>query len=573
MASGGPVIRSLGRTLVLRSYLSRAIGVASPRGVGFADKIAGGKDESLRTALQDVQAFSTEAPRGIAAGIDAKAVWPLKSSNQSLEFYSSLAGSAVEEQGEGEGGSVQENVVEPQAEPAPVREQQGEQESNSAEPQAIGSKEELINTAGKTHFDVLLQNVRAWPVDVDLNKKLKGGNLGGRPLKEGVVAGVLNALSMNIEQSSHDKSVPLERQMSEDTDSEGGEVAPAKAASAMEYDAGNAHRALNLVNWWRNQHPDQPFDLLVTPLLFCLAKANLLDEISAFANDYAVEFRKHSLIAAALIKVYCTTGLFGAAVDVYHKARENSVFLGSHDIARVLQALAALGSPAAELLAFYRDTEHKQNLPTSSFEALLGAGVAVDDLYVPDDKSTEQLEFRLIAALVSLGRLDEAKAFVARTFLQPVQPDMTLTKLIATLKVLEKCGLIEEAEQLAERQRSEKQVSLAGALHFTMKNARDSKKAAQAYESVMRLKGEHQENFALHIGAIDVFSKLRDEDSTWQVGLPLMDRPSVVQRLSSCQTHVASFLELLWRLQGSSVETECVSLFPDSRRSGGAEHF
>lgn len=119
----------------------------------------------------------------------------------------------------------------------------------------------------------LLQCLREWSPDADLNQKLPSGTISGKPIDVTSLRAVLFSLA---KAPKRDKGVDTPGEANE-------EAGRAPGESKYQYSEKGALQALNALEWWLSRNREDPcrsVDLLFHPVLEALSGARLTDAIA-----------------------------------------------------------------------------------------------------------------------------------------------------------------------------------------------------------------------------------------------------------------------------------------------------
>jgi hypothetical protein len=368
----------------------------------------------------------------------------------------------------------------------------------------------------------LLANLRAWPVDVDLDVLLQDGMAGGISIDARGVQSVMYHIALGKE-----IDVWQAREEIRDTAAESAEMAVdtykdvSRPKPYLICSPEDARRALNLFEWWQRRNPDTAELTPLTWLLKALSAGGLKEEMGALWATYKAHAKDDPRLVVDFLSAYHQSDMFDEALAVYKEAQDSGLALGTKSVDYAMRAMIAKGYPLDALWAAFTDSVARSGAAPFNwrmFETLLEQGVTVEQILGLNYTAPVRVKCRLIKALMNLGRKDEASEIV-RELLKKDQPPMPLIGFVSMLVTLVKSGYPDEARQLAELQKRLHGVNVGAALTFMMRNLSDKWIGIDAFDTLQALEGPHRTSFGVRAELINQCFRVRDSDKVYQVRL------------------------------------------------------
>jgi hypothetical protein len=371
----------------------------------------------------------------------------------------------------------------------------------------------------------LLCFLRALPIEADLDNYIRNGTFAGAELTASDIKGVVLALAQNrrlkpakfspnldSEQRDGPADVPVDTSVSRATVAGSGADKP-----AFNDTAGDAKRALNLVNWWQKRDRNRvPFDLLHC-VLVGLARANLIEDTVRIEKKYGNMQHEGFHMASSLIAAYSIMGLSQKVVDIYSEARERTWPLTVLAVEKVFRALVDLKVSPGVLLYTYKNSPRFLYMKSSVYALVLERGVRVDDIRGIFMRCPTPVATRLIEALTSLGRKSEATHIVSS--LVSGQPPLRPMHLVDLMVILVKAGFSEEAQAIAQMQELKYEVTVANGLLEVFDMRYRLREATEQYRVLMKLEGPHRQSLAVHTSAVRAYYAIGHVDGLYEVSV------------------------------------------------------
>lgn len=259
----------------------------------------------------------------------------------------------------------------------------------------------------------LVQQLRAWPVDVNLDEKLGAQGDPSKQVVEIVWAGALRILI-----NSKDGEMPGDfafppSQLGIRIAERSVETRQASASSLIgegRLSIEDARRAVGVFKWLQLRHPGSYLEQILRRLVFCLAKAELPGEIDLLADFYRARIDAHPADASMLIIIYYWGGAPTETIQFLKDTQNSGLPVDDQGKACVLLAMEKLQFSAQDLLAVYKSMRSRTKVRGHIFEALLAAEVKVEQIVEDvDGIARHKVKSRLILPLANLGRFGEAQ--------------------------------------------------------------------------------------------------------------------------------------------------------------------
>jgi hypothetical protein len=368
----------------------------------------------------------------------------------------------------------------------------------------------------------LLANLRAWPIDVDLDVLLQDGKAGGRLMDAKAVQNVMYHLAHGKEIDAWEAGEEIR-----DTAAESAEMAvdpyedvprPSRDFNCSPEDA---RRALNLFEWWQRRNPDTPQVTQLNGLLKALSAGGLKEEMGALWATYKAHAKDDPRLVSDFLSAYHQSDMFDESLAVYKEAQDSGLALGTKSGNYAMRAMIAKGYPLDALWAAFTDTVARSGdalFNWRTFETLLEQGMTVEKILGLKYTALDRVKCRVIKALTNLGRQNEASKIV-RDLLKEDQAPVPLIRFVSMLVTLVKCGYPDEARQLADLQKRQHGLDVGAALTFMMRNLSDGWIGIDAFDTLQALEGQHRTSIALRAEFIHQCFRVRATDKVYQVRL------------------------------------------------------
>jgi hypothetical protein len=369
----------------------------------------------------------------------------------------------------------------------------------------------------------LLANLKAWPIDVDLDVLLQDGMAGGISIDAKGVQNVMYHLAHGKEIDAWEAGEEVSRV----TAAERAEMAvdPYEDVPRPRPDFNcspeDARRALNLFEWWQRRNPDTPQLPQLNGLLKALSAGGLKEEMGALWDTYKAHAKDDPRLVSDFLSAYHQSDMFDEVLAVYKEAQDSGLALGTKSGDYAMRAMIAKGYPLDALWAAFTDSVARSGAALfnwRTFETLLEQGVTVEKVLGLKYTNLDRVKGRLIKALTNLGRKDEASEIV-RELLKEDQPSMPLIPFVSMLVTLVKSGYPDEARKLAELQKRLHGLDVGAALTFMMRNLKDGWIGIDAFDTLQALEGQHRTSIAVRAELIHLCFKVRATDKVYQVRL------------------------------------------------------
>jgi hypothetical protein len=368
----------------------------------------------------------------------------------------------------------------------------------------------------------LLANLKAWPIDVDLDVLLQDGMAGGISIDARGVQSIMFHIAQGKEINAWEAGEEII-----DTAAENAEMAVdtyedvSRPTRDFNCSPEDARRALNLFEWWQRRNPDTAQLAQLNGLLKALSAGGLKEEMGALWATYKAHAKDDPRLVSDFLSAYHQSDMFDEVLAVYKEAQDSGLALGTKSGDYAMRAMIAKGSPLDALWAAFTDWVARSGaVPFNwrTFETLLEQGVTVEKILGLKYTSPVRVKCRLIGALMNLGRKDEASEIV-RELLKEDQPSMPLIPFVSMLVTLVKSGYPNEARQLAELQKRLHGVNVGPALTFMMRNLSVRWIGIDAFNTLQALEGPHRTSFGVRVELINQCFRVRDTDKVYQVRL------------------------------------------------------
>eukprot|EP00243_Klebsormidium_subtile_P000537 TRINITY_DN10906_c0_g1_i1.p1 TRINITY_DN10906_c0_g1~~TRINITY_DN10906_c0_g1_i1.p1 ORF type:complete len:608 (+),score=45.01 TRINITY_DN10906_c0_g1_i1:289-2112(+) len=367
--------------------------------------------------------------------------------------------------------------------------------------------------------DAFYQQLKGWPVDVDLHEELKDGEVLGMRVDERLVKAVLhllwtggkrradyfNDLSFLEAGKLMQTSPHLTELHSRDGD--------------IRCSSEDAMRALSLFNWWQSRNPTTPQVMLLNPLIEVLSMGGLDNELRGIWETYKAHALHVAFLVGAMWKAFFDQGLYDEVLNVHREALENKWAIRPIASDYAVRAMVAKDAPLEQVWAFYKhviESTGSRALLDPGYVVVLKAGVTVDQILSLRYKSVDLLLFRLIEALSLLGRKDEAAAIVSKVLnrQKPIQSEV----LVWTLLVLVRHGFTEDAQMLVNLKSEEHNVRVDDALVSMLCGRLQNQWAGvRIYDLLSKLEGPHQTSLLVQAALIvRCYYPLKLTDKMWE---------------------------------------------------------
>ncbi|GAQ83992.1 hypothetical protein KFL_001720050 [Klebsormidium nitens] len=409
----------------------------------------------------------------------------------------------------------------------------------------------------------LLNALRRWAPDVDLDAQLPDGKLNGKDIDVRALRAVIFQIAKGPGRA---RRVTIE-----------GEEADEGPQYRCSQD--DARRALNAFEWWLRRDTGakkDPLEDLLDPLLQVLAAAGMGDEIMGLWEKYrSLAAKGNDMVVQQFLGACLHSNMPEKIVPMYEEAQANRWPMRMKAADMVVRAMHELRRPRDEIHAFYKSwveqTGNELN-QRPAFVALLESGVTVEEIRSMKYKEPSRVANRLIQALSTIGRTEEARVIV-QEILEPeggLQALGVLT-LVSMLRTLIHAGFIAEAQQLADRQ-EELGVRLDGALAYVLKTTEKVQTGLEAYRTLQAIEGPHRRSLSVQSMLIkNVYAKLNQTELMYQAYLAGREfegefhagiLSDVIQRLALAN-RVAEVEEVLADYFRARRESQDVSVLPE----------
>jgi pentatricopeptide repeat protein len=365
----------------------------------------------------------------------------------------------------------------------------------------------------------LLANLKAWPIDVDLDVLLQDRMAGGKSIDSKGVQTVIYYLAFGADIDAWEAGEEIR-----DTAAEIAEMAVdtyEDVPRPFNCSPEDARRALNLFEWWQRQNPDTPQLTQLNGLLKALSAGGLKEEMGALWATYKAHANDDPRLVSNFLSAYLQLGMFDETLAVYKEAQDSGLVLGGKSGDYAMQAMIAKGYPLDALWAAFTDWVERSGAASfhwRTLETLLEQGMTVEKILGLDYTCLDKVKRRLIKALTNLGRKDEASEIV-QELLKEDQPSMPLIRFVSMLVTLVESGYPVEARQLADLQKRLHGLDVGPALIFKMRNMRNGYAGIHAFNTLQALEGPHRTNIAVRAELVHQCVRVRDTDKVYQVRL------------------------------------------------------